>query len=117
MYVLDDSGQLAYHLKKKLKKKINNNNNKVKEGLQVRALLMKLERLTLEYGPVIVMYDPFWSWTDKKSFPRGETRFTQKFSNMSALKSWQALAFNYPLMPLFRIFPLTFDILVIISTP
>ena len=59
MYVLDDSGQLAYHLKKKLKKKINNNNNKVKEGLQVRALLMKLERLTLEYGPVIVMYDPF----------------------------------------------------------
>ena len=86
----------------------------MKEGLQVRALLMKLECLTLEYGPVIVMYDPLWSWTDKKSFPRGETRFTQQFSNMSAL---HALAFSYSLMLLFRIFPLTFDILVIISTP
>ena len=56
LYVLENSGQLACHVKKKKLK--NNNNNKVKEGLQVRALLMKLERLTLEYGPVIVMYDP-----------------------------------------------------------
>lgn len=55
MYVLEDSGQLACHVKKN---KLKNDNNKVKEGLQVRALLMKLERLTLEYGPVIVMYDP-----------------------------------------------------------
>ena len=104
MYVLEDSGQLACHVKKN---KLKNDNNKVKEGLQVRALLMKLERLTLEYGPVIVMYDPLWSRTDKKSFPRGETRFTQQFSNMSAL---HALAFSYSLMLLFRIFPLTFDI-------